>query len=137
MKSTSEIIDTIVQQWPSRRAGRRVLRKLLRCNFADRIAEEAARYSEKQCGAKTRVGTPCRRKGLANGKCRNHRRAFSSAPRPTPPGGASRKRNKDAGLPYVLSPNHRVRGRREFAACARHGVLDIFPPRVVSPPEKS
>ena len=35
-----------------------------------------------RCGAKTRTGTPCHRKSLANGRCRNHG-GLSSGPKST------------------------------------------------------
>ena len=33
---------------------------------------ELRRFQETRCGARTRLGRPCRRKGLTNGRCRNH-----------------------------------------------------------------
>jgi len=43
------------------------------------------------CGARTRAGHPCRRKGLANGRCRNHG-GLSTGPR-TPEG---KRRSREA-----------------------------------------
>jgi hypothetical protein len=46
-----------------------------------RRTEERARLRESQCGAKTRAGHPCRRKGLGRGgRCPNHGGA-STGPR--------------------------------------------------------
>ncbi|MEE8537952.1 MAG: HGGxSTG domain-containing protein [Acidobacteriota bacterium] len=36
------------------------------------IRAEIKRHMKRLCGAKTRQGTPCHRKGLPNGRCRNH-----------------------------------------------------------------
>ena len=33
---------------------------------------ELQRFRDSRCGAKTRAGRPCRRKGLKNGRCANH-----------------------------------------------------------------
>ena len=45
---------------------------------------EIQRFVEGRCGARTRLGRPCRRKGLENGRCRNHG-GLSTGPR-TPEG---------------------------------------------------
>ncbi len=36
------------------------------------VRAEIERFEESLCRAKTRQGTPCKRKGLPNGRCRNH-----------------------------------------------------------------
>jgi hypothetical protein len=54
-------------------------------------ADERARAREQRCGARTRQGAPCRRKGLGkNGRCRNH-------------GGASTGPKTDAGRARIAA----------------------------------
>ncbi len=44
------------------------------------VLEELRRFALTRCGARTRRGTPCRRKALQNGRCPNHG-GLSTGPR--------------------------------------------------------
>jgi hypothetical protein len=50
----------------------------------DEAMHELLRFKATRCGARTRLGRPCRRKKLPNGRCRNHG-GMSTGPR-TPEG---------------------------------------------------
>ncbi len=43
---------------------------------------ELQRFADTRCGARTRRGTPCKRKALRNGRCRNHGGMSSGAKTP-------------------------------------------------------
>ncbi len=50
------------------------------CDRQALAVEEIQRFAATRCGAKTRRRTPCQRKALRNGKCRNHG-GMSTGPR--------------------------------------------------------
>ncbi len=54
------------------------------CNRETLALGEIRRFAATRCGAKTRRRTPCQRKALRNGRCRNHG-GMSTGPR-TPEG---------------------------------------------------
>ncbi len=47
---------------------------------SDLVLDELRRFARSRCGAKTRRGTPCKRKALRNGRCPNHG-GLSTGPR--------------------------------------------------------
>lgn len=85
---TTELAELIVRGCGRTRRERRKLRADIREMFADDLAaEQATRTKPMLCGATTRTGTPCMRKGHGRGgRCPNHG-GRSTGPR-TPEGRA-------------------------------------------------
>lgn len=57
---------------PHRKSLERRLLKLAERGEFDLVLQELHRFAASRCGAKTRRGTPCKRKGLKSGRCPNH-----------------------------------------------------------------
>ncbi len=86
MDQTDDPLDRLVeaqlQRWRSAQAIKAAKSNAWKMRFgAEHVAAEArGRRRKLKCGARTRRGTACKRKALANGKCRNHG-GLSTGPR--------------------------------------------------------
>ena len=74
--SLARILRILKPAEPSWKAPARTIKtlenRLDQLDDPKRILRELERFTQSRCRAKTRLGRPCRRKGLANGRCRNH-----------------------------------------------------------------